>query len=190
MEAAGGVPPVLRTVGREASRYWWIALVAGIAWIVVALVVLQFDQASINTVGIIIGLMFLATGAQNLLVAALVERGRWLPLLFGVGLVVAGIISLVRPEDTFAGVADILGFLFLLVATFWIVQAMVERDVNPLWWLGLIGGILMVILAFWTAGQFFITKAYILLVFAGAWSLMQGVRDIVAAFALRNLREL
>ena len=45
--------------------------------------------------------------------------------------------------------------------------------------MGLVAGILMVILAFWTAGQFFVEKAYVLLVFAGIWALMQGLIDII-----------
>ena len=45
----------------------------------------------------------------------------------------------------------------------------------------------MVILAFWTAGQFFIEKAYVLLVFAGIWALMQGIGDIVKGFQIRKL---
>jgi uncharacterized membrane protein HdeD (DUF308 family) len=62
--------------------------------------------------------------------------------------------------------------------------------VSELWWIGLIAGILMVILGFWTAGQFFIDRAYVLLVFAGIWALMQGVTDIVRAFQIRKLGEL
>ena len=61
---------------------------------------------------------------------------------------------------------------------------------NELWWFGLIGGILMVILAFWTGGQFFIDKTYVLLVFAGIWALMQGVTEIVRAFQIRKLNQL
>ena len=64
------------------------------------------------------------------------------------------------------------------------------RELNELWWLGLLAGILMVILAFWTGGQFFIEKAYVLLVFAGIWALLQGVNDIVRAFQIRKLDEL
>jgi hypothetical protein len=30
--------------------------------------------------------------------------------------------------------------------------------VNELWWLGLLAGILMIVLAFWTGGQFFIDR--------------------------------
>jgi len=45
------------------------------------------------------------------------------------------------------------------------------------------------VLAFWTSGQFFIEKAYTLLVFAGIWALMQGISDIIRAFAVRGLRD-
>ncbi len=48
----------------------------------------------------------------------------------------------------------------------------------------------MVILAFWTGGQFFIEKQYVLLVFAGIWALMQGVTDVVRAFQIRKLGEM
>ena len=66
------------------------------------------------------------------------------------------------------------------------VRAFLERPLDPLWWLGLIGGILMTGLAFWTSGQFFIEKAYVLLVFAGIWALMEGTAEIVQAFALEG----
>ena len=44
----------------------------------------------------------------------------------------------------------------------------------------------MILLAFWTSGQFFIEKAYVLLVIAGIWALMQGVTDIIRAFQIRR----
>jgi uncharacterized membrane protein HdeD (DUF308 family) len=190
MEA--GIPPgaQAREVLRGISRLWWLWLVFGIAWVIVGLVILQFDQASITTVGVIVGLMFLAVGVQQLTVAMLADRLRWLYGLFGVLFLAAGVISLISPENTFAALADILGFLFLVVGVFWILQALVSREVNELWWLGLTAGILMVILAFWTGGQFFIEKQYVLLVFAGIWSLMQGFTDIVRAFQIRKLGEL
>ena len=95
----------------------------------------------------------------------------------------------ISPENTFAAIADILGFLFLIVGVFWIIQAFVERDENDVWWLGLGAGVLMVVLAFWTGGQFFIEKQYTLLVFAGIWALMSGVTDIVRAFQIRKLKD-
>jgi len=175
---------------REFARFWWLWLLAGIFWIVVALVVLQFDRASITTVGVLIGIMFLLSAIQQFVVGTLVRTGwKWLFYVFGVLFLAAGVVSLVRPEDTFVGVADILGFLFLLVGAFWIIEAFAEKDFNGLWWLGLISGILMVILAFWTSGQFFITKAYTLLIFAGIWALMHGTTDIIRAFQIRALKD-
>jgi uncharacterized membrane protein HdeD (DUF308 family) len=186
-----GQPPLVADALRAVSKYWWLWLVAGIFWIIVALVVLQFDQASIKTVGILIGIMFLVSAAQQAMIGALTQSGwKWLFYAFAVLFAAAGIVSLIRPKNTFAGVADILGFLFLIVGTFWIIEAFAERVVNQLWWLTLIAGILMVILAFWTDGQFYISKAYTLLVFAGIWALMHGVTDLVRAFQVRALRDI
>ena len=102
-------------------------------------------------------------------------------------LTAAGIVALIHPRNTFAALADILGFVFLMIGVLWMVQAFMERVVNPLWWLGLISGILMVVLAFWVSGQFFLDRAATLLVFAGVWALIKGITDIVRAFQMREL---
>ena len=160
----------------------------GFIWILNPLVILQFDQASNTTVGVLIGAMFLATGVQQFVIAGLVDGVvRWVLVFFGVLLVIAGVIALISPENTFAGIADVLGFLFLIVGIFWIVQAFGERGMNEFWWFGLISGVAMIVLAFWTGGQFFIERAYVLLVFAGIWALFQGVNDIFRAFQIRAL---
>ena len=188
-----GPPPALQEAGIQISKLWWLWLVFGFLWIVIALVVLQFDSASITTVGVLIGAMFLASGFQQLAIAGagLVEGWlRWVLIFFGVLLVCAGVVALLNPEDTFAGLADVLGFLFLIVGVFWIIQAFGERDVNPLWWFGLLSGVAMIVLAFWTGGQFFIERAYVLLVFAGIWALFHGVTDIFRAFQIRELGRL
>jgi hypothetical protein len=178
----------LREVGIGLSKLWWLWLVFGFLWIVIALVILQFDQASVTTVGVLIGAMFLISGVQQLGLAAMVGGvARWVLVFFGALLVIAGIISLISPENTFAGIADILGFLFLIVGIFWIIQAFGERGMNELWWFGLISGVAMIVLAFWTGGQFFIDKAYVLLVFAGIWALFHGINDIFRAFQIRAL---
>ena len=179
----------LRESTRRLTGYWWVLLVAGIAWVAGALVILQFDQASVTTVGILVGIMFLAVGIENLALATLDVPMRWAWALFGGLFVVSAVISFANPADTFAGLADVLGFLFLIVGVWWMVRAFLERAINPLWWLGLISGIVMTALAFWTEGQFFISKAYVLLVFAGIWALMQGITTIVRAAEIRALRE-
>ena len=176
-----------RAVAYEASRLWWLWLVTGVAWLVAALVILQFDQASVTTVGIIIGCMFVIAGVQQFVLASLTDHLRWLWIAFGVLFIIAGILCFIEPTKTFAGVADMLGFLFLVVGVWWTIAAILAAG-RPLWWLGLVSGIAMIILAFWTSGQFFIHRAYTLLVFAGIWALMQGITDIVRAFQARSLR--
>jgi uncharacterized membrane protein HdeD (DUF308 family) len=172
----------------DISGFWWLWLVTGTIWIFVSIAILQFDKASITTVGVIIGLMFLFSAVQQFILAGLTEgASRWLAVTFGVLLLIAGVIALVEPKKTFAGFADILGFLFLIVAAAWIVGALVARETDDLWWIGLIAGVAMVALAFWTGGQFLIDKAYLLLVFAGIWALMNGVTDIVKAFSVRRV---
>ncbi|HSD79598.1 MAG TPA: DUF308 domain-containing protein, partial [Solirubrobacteraceae bacterium] len=161
-----------RETARDVAGFWWLWLVSGIAWIVVSLVILQFDRASITTVGIIVGIMFTFSGLGQLALAVVADRLRWLWAIFGVVFLVAGLICFINPEKTFAGLADILGVLFLCVGVAWTIRAFVEREISQTWWLGLIAGILMIVLAFWTSGQFFIEKAYTLLVFAGIWALM------------------
>jgi uncharacterized membrane protein HdeD (DUF308 family) len=170
------------------ASLWWVWLLVGIAWVIGALVVLQFDEASIVTIGVVVGVMFVASGLQQFVVAATVDHLRWLWALFGVLFLVAGVVCFINPKETFAGLADILGFLFLTVGIWWVIRAFIERGVNPVWWLTLLSGVLMIIVAFWTSGQFFIEKAYTLLVFAGIWALMHGTTDIVRAFAVRSLR--
>jgi len=82
----------------------------------------------------------------------------------------------------------VLGFLFLLVGVFWTIQAFIDKEGNPVWWLSLLSGILMIVLAFWTSGQLFIEKVYTLLVFAGVWAMMHGLGDIFRAFRVRSIR--
>jgi uncharacterized membrane protein HdeD (DUF308 family) len=188
---SSAVRPAIPDPFRQMANLWWLWLIFGVFWIVVALVVLQFDQASVTTVGVLIGIMFLVSGVQQFFLGSLARGAmQWILWIFAVLFVIAGVISLIRPKDTFAGIADILGFLFLLVGIFWLVQAFAERDTNDLWWFGLISGVALIILAFWTGGQFFITKVYTLLVFAGIWALFHGVGDLITAFQIRKLRDL
>jgi uncharacterized membrane protein HdeD (DUF308 family) len=193
MAAAGGT--TRRTTRKadaqvlaELSDYWWLVLGIGVLWTVAAVVILQFDQASVTTVGVIIGIMFAVAVVQNAMLASATKGWiRWVFVIFAVLFAGGAVISFISPENTFAAIADILGFLFLTLGVFWIIEAFGTREANDLWWLGLVSGILMVILAFYTGGQFFIEKAYVLLVFAGIWALMQGIKDIVLGLQLRKL---
>ena len=176
--------------GRALARYWWLWLVVGIAWVAAALVVLQFDGASVATVGLIVGIMFAVASAQQFVLAAVADSLRWLWAIIGVLFGASAIICFIHPESTFVALADILGFVFLCVGVWWTIRAFMLKAIESTWWLELVAGVLMLVMAFWTSGQFFIEKAYTLLVFAGIWALVHGVLDIVGAFRIRSLRKI
>jgi uncharacterized membrane protein HdeD (DUF308 family) len=187
-EFTGPPGSITRAALAPVARFWWIELLLGVFWLIVAAVVLKFNHASVATVGVLTGIMFLIFAAEEFALAILDRSaGKWLWAFFGVLLLAGGIVSLIHPRETFLGFADILGFVFLVIGVAWTVQAFAERAVNELWWLSLISGILLVILAFWTSGQFVLERAYTLLIFAGIFALFKGVTDIVRAFEIRKL---
>ncbi|MSO38249.1 MAG: hypothetical protein EXQ69_08375, partial [Acidimicrobiia bacterium] len=143
----------------EMSHMWWLWLVLGIGWMIVSLIILETDENSVETVGIIIGIMFLVAGVQEFLIASVAAGWKWLWIVFGVILMLCGISALLGPRSTFAEFANMLGFILLLVGAMWIIEAFGQKDTNSLWWFGLVAGIMMLVLAFWASGQFFVTKA-------------------------------
>ncbi len=169
------------------GKYWWLWLVAGIVWIIVGFVILQFDDSSIRAVGIIIGVMFLVAGLQYVVVGTQAEGWNWLWYIFGGFLIVGGLVAMFNPERTFVAIANIIGFIFLMIGIIWIIEAFATKTYNDLWWLTLITGILMIALAFWLGNQFFFDKAATLLVFAGVWALMRGIIDIISAFQVKKV---
>ena len=123
-------------------------------WILVGVVVLKFNHASVVTVGVLTGIMFLLFALEEFALAAIDRSARWLWVVFGIILAVGGVLSLIHPTATFTGFADILAFVFVLLGVMWMFQAFTERPFNDLWWLTLISGIVMMALGFWVSGQF------------------------------------
>lgn len=171
----------------QLSKWWWLWLIAGILWIIASLIILQFSTASLVTVGVIFGVLFLVSGIQEFFLASVAPSWKWLYIVLGIFLVLGGIYALVHPLNTFVALADMLGFLFLLVGVFWTIEAFATRSVYDLWFLNLIAGIMMIVLGFWTGGQFIATKASTLLIFVGIWTLFHGVTDIIRAFRIKHL---
>jgi len=72
-----------------------------------------------------------------------------------------------------------------------VTEAVVTRPVNPLWWLGLVTGILVILLGFWAGQQLLVAKAQLLIFYVGLAALFRGISQIVLAFRLHHaVREL
>jgi uncharacterized membrane protein HdeD (DUF308 family) len=64
-----------RTRDRRAALWrlagpWWLFLLTGIAWLIIAWVVLRFTPASITTVGVLLGVLFLLAAVNEFVIAA------------------------------------------------------------------------------------------------------------------------
>jgi uncharacterized membrane protein HdeD (DUF308 family) len=179
-----------RTAVASVARWWWLLLITGVAWFVVAFVILQFSTSSVVTLGYIVGFMLLFTGIEQFLLASAASGWKWVWYAFGVFFVAGGLWAILNPGETVATLAISLGLLFGLIGVFWVIEAFVTKSANPLWWLGLVSGILLLGIAFWVGQQGFAEKAITLLTFAGIWAIMQGVTDLIRAFQLRRLGSL
>jgi uncharacterized membrane protein HdeD (DUF308 family) len=176
-----------REVVREASRWWWLFLLAGIAWLVFALIVFRFDITSASSVAILFGIIAIAAGIDEFMTIGVSTTG-WKIVhgLLGVIFVVVGIFAFIEPGSTFAALASLVGFFFLFKGIFDIAVAIATKDEFELWWLQLVAGIIEIGLAFWVAGNFH-EKVILLLVYVGIVALSKGITDLFLAFKLRSL---
>jgi uncharacterized membrane protein HdeD (DUF308 family) len=175
---------------RELAQWWWAWLVAGIVWILAALVILRFTRASVVTVGIIIGVMFIVAGLQGFLVAQTGGWWKWLAITFSFLLLIGGVMALFNPAIAVLAVADILALVFALIGIFWIFEALATQEENALWGLGLVAGLIMLALGFATVAKLLPDRVYMLMVLAAIWALLHGINDIVRAFQIRRLGEM
>jgi len=182
-----GTTPTEREAIKQLAAFWWLWLVIGVIWIIAALVILQFSESSYKLIGVLIGAMFIAAGVQYMGISTLMPKWRWAYLIIGALLIIWGVVAIFNPVNTFNDFADILGFIFLLVSLMFIIQAFSERDHNDLWWLGLVTGFLMLVIAFIAAGSDVDVKSNLLVLFAGMWALMSGLMDVIRAFQLHHV---
>src|SRR5438094_7274771 len=154
MATTGATPVTARSMVQGASRAWWLFLITGIAWLLIALVVLRFDITSIASVGVLLGVLFLAAGVNELLTAAARRSWRWAHILLGVLFLIGGLWCFITPVNAFWNLAAVLGFLLVLKGTLDLVGSVATRGVNEVWWLGMIAGILEILLGFWASQQF------------------------------------
>jgi len=181
----------VRTLLREGARYWWILLVTGVAWLIVAWLVLRLNETSIATVGVLIGIILIVAGVNEAAVAAFVPGGwKVWHIIMAVIFLLGGLWGLIRPVNTFFALASVLGLILVLYGAFEIARSIASRAMNPYWWINLIAGILLILLAFWVSGSDRVyalaQRAYLILFFVGFLALFRGITQIMLAFGIRH----
>jgi len=165
---------------------WWLFLVTGIAWLIIAVMVLRFTTTSVVTVGVLIGVLFLLAAVNEFVIASVHHSWRWAHILLGILFAVGAIWAFVHPFSAFWALASVLGLLLIFKGTLDIISAFMTREVSGTWWLGLVVGILELVLGFWASQQLFPARGALLLLWVGFFALFRGISEIVIAFEVRS----
>ena len=177
-----------REVLEETAGRWWLFLLTGIAWLVFALIVFQWDYTTVSAISYLFGVVAVIAGVNELFEITVSTTG-WKIVhgILGVLFIVVGFYAIWHPYDTFATLAALVGLFLLFRGIFDITVAFVTKDEFELWWLQLIAGIAQILLAFWVAGNWQ-NKAILLVVYVGIVALMRGITEIFLAFKLKGVR--
>jgi uncharacterized membrane protein HdeD (DUF308 family) len=178
----------IRERAERIGRYWWLLLLSGVAWIVVAAIVFRFDYNSVVAVAVLFGILAIIIGTAELALAS-ISRGWWRVLhgLLGAIFVVTGVVAFFTPGDTFVALAAVISFYFVFAGSWDLVSSLSMRQV-PGWWVQLISGLLELALGFWAAGSFRVS-ASLLVAFVAAMTLIRGVTQISLAFSIRSMSQ-
>jgi uncharacterized membrane protein HdeD (DUF308 family) len=182
----GRLEPVLR---REAGRWWWLPLLAGGAWFVIAWAVLRADVTSLVTVGVLVGGMFLVAAVNEAALGGLLTGG-WRVAHYALAFVfVAGAAwAFVRPVNTFFALASVLGLLLFLQGAMYTVLGIALRDLSPYWALQVLTGLLITALAIWVSVSDQVwdlrARSAFILLWVGLMAVFRGVSDMVLAFTM------
>jgi uncharacterized membrane protein HdeD (DUF308 family) len=179
---------------RSATGNWGWYLAAGVAWIVFSFFVLSFNYRTVWAIAVFFGIGFILGGIMEFAVAAVAPGWKWLYALIGIVSIVAGVIALVWPGSTFLVLSALTGWLLFFWGIIDIVFAFSTRQVESLWWVQLITGIIMILLGFWAIGPDDETVstyrgAVLLAVWIGLAALFRGISDIFVGFRLRSVHE-
>ena len=175
---------MVQVKARTQTMPWWLFLITGIAWLLIAMVVLRFNISSIETVGILLGALFLAAAVNEFFISSVVDSWRWAHIILGIFFVFGALWGFFQPKEAFWALASVLGFLLVLQGSMTLISSVVAK--GPMWGLGMTVGILEILLGFSASQQLYAPRAALILVWVGFMALFRGIGEIVFAFELRR----
>ena len=190
--APGPVGSGRQLLQREAARWWWAPLVAAAAWFVIAWLVLRANYTSLATVGVLIGVVLLVAMVNEVAIAAAMDGGwRVLHVALAILFLLGSLWAFIRPVNTFFALASVLGLLLFLQGVTYLIRGVAVRDLTPYWWLDVVSGGLLTLLAIWVSESDRMyslgARAAFLMLWVGFMAIFRGFSDIGLAFSLRHL---
>jgi uncharacterized membrane protein HdeD (DUF308 family) len=185
--SATPVTPVEVQAAEDAARLWWVKLVTAACWLLLSVIVFRFDYTTVSAISILFGIVMLGAGATEA-IGIFTSTGWWRVgyALLALAFVVLGIISFIHPGNTFAALAGVISFYFVIKGG-WNIATSIGLGGLQFQWIRFLVGIAELLLGFWAAG-YFGRRAVLLVVFVGALALTRGISDVIEAFAIRDLR--
>jgi uncharacterized membrane protein HdeD (DUF308 family) len=170
------------------TRFWWLLLITGAAWIVLSIVILRFDYTTVAAVAVLFGVYCLVAAVNQVMIAAVSSSTGWRVAhgLLAALLVVVGVVSFANFGATFVALAAIISFYFIFRGSFDIVMAFAGSAVTG-WWVLLLSGLIELGLGFWAAGSWTISVVA-LVAWVAAAAMVHGVGEIALAFQLHQGR--
>ena len=159
----------------------WLLAIAGVLWILVALVVLSADATSAATIGIMVGIVLIFAGVGELVTVTVVDGWKWLHVVLGVLFIAGGIASFLDPFQTFGILAVLIGWYLLIKGFFGIFFTIALHRELPLWGLVLAISIGEMLLGAWALG-YPGRSAALLVLWVGLGAMLRGVGELIAAF--------
>ena len=117
-----------RDLVEDAADRWWLFLLTGISWLIVALLIFQWSYTTVYAVSYLFGFMAIFAGLNEFMALTVSSSGwRIVRVILGVLFLIAGIWALVHPHNAFATLAGLVGFFLLFKGIFDVMAAFMAR---------------------------------------------------------------
>jgi len=171
-------------VSTQLEKMWGWYLVGGILSMIFGMFVISYRHASVYAIIYLASGFFIAVGVFEIIGAVRMARQRWLHLIFGLIWVGVGVVGFVWPHITIFIVAVLVGWAFLVLGIFDIIDS-IRYHYLPYWWAYLIRGIIVVAIGFLCIRHPG-APLTALVVLIGIAAILFGAVEVIGAFSARH----
>jgi uncharacterized membrane protein HdeD (DUF308 family) len=178
--------PLMADAVQQVSSIWWVVLLFGILFVGFGVVMLFDVAAGATAIAIIVGAFLIFEGLMEMISGGRRGGSRAWAIVFGILIVIGGIVVIAWPGVTFLVIAIVWGIVMLVGGIARAVAAGTTRGYGWGWLivLGIAEAILGIIILAWPD-----VTAYVILLLIGIYSIFAGFLQIFLAFQLRRAPE-